>query len=79
MLGVITGIYRGTILTRTKSNAAEKAESKALSEARAAVDRQRKGEKAPVLTSKQKRSRDDAMRVIVEADKEIDKRERRSK
>ena len=79
MLGVITGIYRGTILTRTKSIAAEKAESKALSEARAAVERQRKGGKSPKVSKSRKRLVEEGKAGIEMCDEILDEREEESK
>ena len=78
MLNTITGFYNGRALIRTKSIPEEKEQS-AIDRAREAVERQRKGEKSPVLTKAQQRRADDAMRRIVEGDRVIDKRERRRK
>ena len=78
MLNTITGYHNGFALIRTKSIPEEKEQS-SIDRAREAVERQRKGEKPPVLTKAQQRKVDDAMRKIVEGDRVIDKRERRRK
>ena len=78
MLNTITGLFNGHALVRTKSIPEEKEQSN-IDRAREAVERQRKGEKPPVLTKAQQRKADDAMRKIVEGDEIIDKRERSRK
>lgn len=78
MLNTITGLFNGHALIRTKSITEEKEQS-SIDRAREAVERQRKGEKPPVLTKAQQRKVDDAMRKIVEGDEIIDKKVRKSK
>ena len=73
MLNTITGFYNGHALIRTKSIPEEKEQS-AIDRAREAVERQRKGEKAPKVNKSRKHLAEVAKVGITVCDEILDKR-----